>query len=103
MSAAEKTARDEGFNAGTIAALGVITAMDCPVTWRHVVEAAGVQEVLVYALLQDGDWEWAGFKRYAHIELGSAAVAKARAAARRIRAKATNSDERSLTYTLKRL
>lgn len=81
-------ARDEGFIAGTVAALGVITVMDCPVTWRQVVEAAGVHEVLVFALLEDGDWEWAGFKQYAEVELGKAAVSKARAEVRRIKAKA---------------
>ena len=80
--------RDDGFIAGTIAALGVITSMDCGVTWREVVQAAGVHQVLVFALLEDGDWEWAGFKQYAEVELDKAAVSKARAEVRRIKAKA---------------
>ena len=75
-------ARDEGFNAGTIAALAVITAMDCGVTWAEVVRAAGTQQILRHALTNEGDWEWAGFKKYAVKELGSAEVAKARRATR---------------------
>jgi hypothetical protein len=77
-----KAARDEGFTDGTIAALGVITAMDCPVTWAGVVRAAGTQNVLRRAIAQEGDWEWAGFKKYAVSELGRAEVAKARRAVR---------------------
>lgn len=76
-------ARSEGFNQGTIAALGVITAMDCGVTWGEVVRAAGTQEILRHALTEEGDWEWAGFKRYAKNELGRAEIAKARRAVKR--------------------
>lgn len=73
-----KAARDEGFNAGIVAALAVVKVMDCGVTWAEIVRAAGTQQVLRHALREEGDWEWAGFQRYAVAELGREEVAKAR-------------------------
>lgn len=83
-----------GFNAGTIAALAVVRAMDCGVTWREIVEAAGTHQVLVHALTNEGDWEWGGFDHYAKRELPVSAVKKARAEARRLKAKALRAAEK---------
>lgn len=84
---------NDGFNAGTIAALGILHAHDDPVAWREIVEAAGTHSVLVHALVEGDDWEWAGFAKYAKEELGQAAVSKARATARRIKRRAARSSE----------
>lgn len=72
---------DQGFNAGTVAALAILRAHDDPVAWREIVEAAGAHQVLVHALSNEGDWQWAGFEAYAVAELGQSTVDKARAAA----------------------
>ncbi len=81
------TEYNSGFNGGTIAALAILYAHGEPVAWREIVEAAGVHEILVHALTNEGDWEWAGFQKFAKAELGQPAVTKARAAARRILAR----------------
>lgn len=73
-----KAARDEGFNAGTIAALAVVRIMDCGTAWGEIVRAAGTQGVLRHALRNEDDWKWAGFDHYAINELGRAEVARAR-------------------------
>jgi hypothetical protein len=60
-----KAARDEGFNAGTIAALAVLAAHDSEVQWREVLHAAGEAQVLYHAAhVEPEDWKWAGFSRY---------------------------------------
>ena len=78
---------NDGFNGGTIAALAILYAHGEPVAWREIVEAAGTHEILVHALTEEGDWEWAGFAAFAVSELGQNTVTKARATARRVRAK----------------
>lgn len=77
-----KAAHHDGFTMGTIAALGVVTAYDNPTIWKDIVRAAGTQEILQRALTEEGDWEWAGFAKYAVTELGRKEVAKAKRAVR---------------------
>ena len=76
----EKAIRDEGFSMGTIAALAVVYGHDRPVIWREIVQASGTQEVLQHAMVNEGDWEWGGFKKFAVSELGQAEVDRARLA-----------------------
>lgn len=67
QSSAERTL---GFNAGICVALQVVTSMDCGVTWREIVTAAGKKKLLDYAAhVEPEEWELAGFKQYAMSEM----------------------------------
>lgn len=77
FEAALKAARNDGFNSGTVAALGVITAHGDGVIWAEVVQAAGMREVVRHAKKNQGDWAWAGFKQFARAELGADVVRNA--------------------------
>lgn len=57
--------QDFGFNAGTIAALAVLTSFDQETIWCEVLRAAGIQKVMEHALREEGDWQWAGLEKYA--------------------------------------
>jgi len=61
--------RDD-FLQGVCVALQVVTSMDCGVTWREIVRAAGEDEILQYAAVTEPEeWGLAGFSRYAAQEL----------------------------------
>lgn len=61
--------RDD-FLQGVCVALQVVTSMDCGVTWREIVRAAGEDEILQYAAVTEPEeWDLAGFSRYAAQEL----------------------------------
>lgn len=77
-----KAARNEGFNAGTIASLAVVAVHDSPVIWHDIVRAAGPEELIKYAKKDQGSWSWAGFKAYARSEFGADFVKKCLATAR---------------------
>ncbi len=66
MKNALKLARDEGFTAGTIAALAVLALHDQETIWRDVLRAAGQQDEVIYyaAHIEPEDWEWGGFAHY---------------------------------------
>jgi hypothetical protein len=65
---------DDGFCAGTIAALAIVYSAGQEVTWGEIVRAADTQAILRHALTNEGYWEWAGFARLARRELGDDAV-----------------------------
>lgn len=73
-----KAARDQGFSAGTVAALAVVHGMGHAVCWGQIVRAAGAQAILQHALGNEGDWAWAGFSKLAEQELGADEVRQAR-------------------------
>lgn len=75
--AAVKAARDEGFTAGVISALGVVTSHDQGTLWGEIVNANDHTKLIQLAKSEGEDWAWAGFERYARRELGSAVVSKA--------------------------
>lgn len=60
--------RDD-FLQGVCVALQVIR-LNCAVTWREIVEAVGVDQMLNYAaFIEPDEWELAGFKMHAKSEL----------------------------------
>ena len=59
------TARDTGFNAGTVAALAVIAIFDQETIWREVLSCAGEEQLTYFAAhVEPEDWKWAGFAKY---------------------------------------
>jgi hypothetical protein len=64
MDTAVKKASDDGFNAGVLAALAVLRAFDAETEWAEVVRTAGPRQVMRFAL-DNGDWAWGGFDKYA--------------------------------------
>lgn len=60
----------DDFLLGVCVALQVVTAMDCNVTWREIVNTAGVEDLIRFAtVIEPEEWELAGFSRYAKQEL----------------------------------
>lgn len=60
-----KAARDEGFDAGTVAALAILRAHDSETQWFEVLQGAGEARVLYHAAHVEPDaWKWAGFAQY---------------------------------------
>lgn len=78
--ARDKAIRNEGFTMGIICALAVVRGYDNPTMWKEIIRTAGPQEVLQHAMVNEGDWDWGGFERYAVPELGREEVDKARRA-----------------------
>lgn len=61
--------RDD-FLAGICVALQCVTASDDGVLWREIVRTVGVDEALHYAAhVEPDEWELAGFRKYARVEL----------------------------------
>jgi hypothetical protein len=76
--------QDMDFNAGVIAALGVVTAHDQETLWTEIVLSCNQEQLMVYALVNE-DWEWAGFKAYAKRNLNLMSISRAKVKARQIK------------------
>lgn len=65
------------FFAGICVGLQVLTAQDEGVAWGELVRACNVDDLLQYAAhVEPDEWELAGFKKYANLELGKRKPAK---------------------------
>lgn len=66
--------RRKGFNQGVIASLAVIRLHDHETCWVDTVNSVGPEELVRHAYHAEGDWQWAGFERYARRNLGNGEV-----------------------------
>lgn len=67
---AQQQPEPDEFLLGVCVTLGIITSFDAPVIWAEIVNCVGVDQLLHYAAhVEPAEWELAGFKKYARIEL----------------------------------
>ena len=63
--------QEDAFMGGVCAALATVTAHGDSVIWREIVRSVGIENALNYAAnVNPGDWDLAGFSKYAQPELG---------------------------------